>query len=219
MSGMTSPGSTAPAPLRPDTLETAGVRRGLAGSETPVAWRLDVFRGRLAEVSGVHASASLTLVFRLVLEAQRSAEPVVWISCWGSAFFPPDVDEAGVDLASLAVVRAPGARRAARAADHLLRSGGFGMVVLDVGIDDRLPVAFQTRLAGLAKKHDAALLCITEKESRRPSLGSLVSLRAEAIRAERAGDRFRCEVRVLKDKRRGPGWKHVEVCHGPDGLC
>jgi recombination protein RecA len=134
-------------------------------------------------------------------------------------FYPPDVAEAGVDLGALAVVRAPGTRRAARAADHLLRSGGFGLVVLDVGADDRMPVAFQTRLAGLAKKHDAALLCITEKEDRRPSLGSLVSLRAEAIRTERAGDRFRCEVRVLKDKRRGPGWTHVEVCHGPDGLC
>ncbi len=74
-------------------------------------------------------------------------------------------------------------------------------------------------VAKLAKKHAAALLCITEKDSRRPSLGPLVSLRAEAVRTERTGDRFRCEVRVLKDKLRGPGWTHSEVCHGPDGLC
>jgi recombination protein RecA len=211
--------STAPASARPAPLDAPGVRLGLVAPARPVAWRLDVFRGRLAEVSGSHACASLTLVFRLVHEAQRCAEPVVWISRCASLFYPPDVAEAGVDLGALAVVRAPGTRRAARAADHLLRSGGFGLVVLDVGADDRMPVAFQTRLAGLAKKHDAALLCITEKEDRRPSLGSLVSLRAEAIRTERAGDRFRCEVRVLKDKRRGPGWTHVEVCHGPDGLC
>ena len=90
---------------------------------------------------------------------------------------------------------------------------------LDVGVDDRLPVAFQTRLAGLAKKHDAALLCITEKENHRPSLGSLVSLRAHTTRTRGEENRFRCEAHILKDKRRGPGWRHTEVCHGPDGLC
>ena len=30
--------------------------------------------------------------------------------------------------------------------------------------------------------------------------------------------RFRCEARILKDKRSGPGWSHVEFFHGPDGL-
>jgi recombination protein RecA len=195
------------------------VQRGLVVPDVPLAWRLDAFRGRLAELSGGPACASLALVFRLVLEAQLNTEPVVWVSRCPSLFYPPDVAECGVDLDALAVVRAPETRRAARAADHLLRSGGFGLVVLDVGNDDRMPPAAQTRLAGLAKKHDAALLCLTEKDERRPSLGSLVSLRAEVVRTERKSDRFRCEVRVLKDKRRGPNWTHVEVCHGPDGLC
>jgi recombination protein RecA len=70
----------------------------------------------------------------------------------------------------------------------------------------------------LAKQYDTALICVTEKGSDRPSLGSLVSLRAHAVRTRRREDRFRCEVRVLKDKRRGPGWKHTEVCRAPDGL-
>jgi recombination protein RecA len=196
-----------------------GVRRGLVVPEVPVAWRLAAFRGRLTEVSSNHACASLTLVFRIVLEAQRSAEPVVWIGRRESVFYPPDVADAGIDLGALAVVWAPGTRLAARAADHLLRSGGFGLIVLDVGTDTRMPSAFQTRLAGLAKKHGAALLCLTEKDDRSPSIGALVSLRAETVRTERAADRFRCEVRVLKDKRRGPGWTHAEVCRGPDGLC
>lgn len=182
-------------------------------------WGLEAFRGRLVEISGSGACASLSLVFRLVLEAQRNAEPVAWISRRDSVFYPPDVAEAGIDLAALPVVWAPQIRLAARAADHLLRSGGFGMVVLDVGANDRLPIAFQSRLSGLAKKHGATLLCITEKEGHRPSLGSLVSLRAEVVRAERSEDRFRCEVHALKDKRRGPGWRHVEVLRGPDGLC
>ena len=194
------------------------VQRGLVLPETPTAWRLSAFAGRFGEISGSHAAASLTLAFRLVLEAQRRKEPVVWICRSESAFFPPDVADVGIDLHALVVVWAPQTLLAARAADHLLRSGGFGLVVLDVGSRARLPIPVQTRLMGLAQKHDAALLCLTEKESDHPSLGSLVSLRAQATRTQREGDRYRCEARVLKDKRRGPGWAHTEVCRGPDGL-
>ena len=99
-----------------------------------------------------------------------------------------------------------------------MRSGAFGLLVLDLGAGASLPLPAQTRLVGLAKQHDTALICITEKEGDRPSLGSLVSLRAHTARTRHERDRFRCEARVLKDKRRGPGWKHTEVCHGPDGL-
>lgn len=196
-----------------------GVRRGMAPPEAPTAWQLSAFYGRLAEVSGSHAYAALTLVFRLALEAQKRGEPVAWISRKGSTFFPPDAADAGIDLRALAVVQVPDTRRAARVADHLLRSGAFGMVVLDIGTDVHLPVAAQVRLSGLAKKHGSALLCITEKDSDRPSLGSLVSLRAEAFRKQQVGEGYHCEARILKDKRRGPGWMHREVCRGPDGLC
>ncbi len=196
------------------------VTRGLTVPAVETAWHLDTLSGRLVEVSGGRSSASLTLVFRLVLEAQRRSEPVVWISDRDSVFFPPDAAETGVDLKALAVVWTGRTLDAARAADHLLRSGGFGLVVVDLGLRQAsLPLHAQMRLAGLAKKHDCALVCITEKESTHPSIGSLVSLRADTARTERQGTRYRCEVRILKDKRRGPGWSHAEVCHGPDGLC
>jgi recombination protein RecA len=177
-----------------------------------------VLAGRFVEISGDRSSATLTSVFRLVHEAQRSAEPIAWITRKGSVFFPPDVAGTGVDLAALPVVWVQGALQTARIADRLLRSGAFGLLVLDLGLDTRLPLHAQTRLVGLAKKHGTALLCLTEKEHHRPSLGSLVSLRAQAARTQRAEDRFHCEVQVLKDKRRGPGWTHSEVCRGPDGL-
>ena len=196
-----------------------GVRRGLPPSSTPMEWGLAALVGRLGEVSADRSSASLTLAFRLVLEAQRRGEPVAWVARRDSVFYPPDVADAGIDLAALAVVRAGDVMVAAKVADHLLRSGGFGLVVVDRGGDARLPIHAQTRLAGLVRKHDSVLLCITEKSRLMPSVGSLVSLRAEASRAERCGDRFRCEIRVLKDKRRGPGWTYGEVCRGPDGLC
>jgi len=194
-------------------------RLGGRPDPTPAEWTLATFAGRLAEISGDRATAALTLAFRLVLQVQRRGEPAAWIAARAGLFFPPDVAETGVDLAALAVVRVPGALVAARAADHLLRSGGFGVVVLDLGSDLGVPLHAQTRLAGLAQQHGTALVCLTENDAARPSLGSLVSLRAHTAKARDGQDRFRCEARALKDKRRGPGWKHAEVCRGPDGLC
>jgi len=181
-------------------------------------WSLASFAGRFAEISGDAAGSLLTLVFRLVLEAQRRGEPVAWIGRRTCPFFPPDVADAGVDLAALPVVWAPGPLEAARAADLLVRSGGFGLVVADLGTQSRLPLAAQTRLASLARRHAAALVFLTEKGADRPSIGSLVSVRAHAARTGRDDGRYRCEARALKDKGRGPGWKYAEVCRAPDGL-
>lgn len=198
-------------------LGVPGLRR-LRAAEIPAGWRLSTFSGRLGEISGAQAAASLTLVFRLVLEAQKQGEPVAWITCRESTFFPPDVAEAGIDLFSLAVIRAPDTNSVARATEHLLRSGSFGLLVMDLGAEAHLPLHAQSRLAGQARKHSTALLCITEKESSRPSLGPLFPLRAHTVRRQEKGDRFCCEVHFVKDKRRGPGWRGVEVCRGPDGL-
>ena len=76
----------------------------------------------------------------------------------------------------------------------------------------------QTRLAGQARKHNTALICITEKEITEPSLGSLVSLRVHTERLPQKGYQIVCRANALKDKRLGPGWSHAEICHGPNGL-
>ena len=173
--------------------------------------------GRLVEISGSGATAALTLAFGLTLEAQRQGEPVAWVTPRESVFYPPDAAEGGVDLDALAVVRVPDARAVARAGDRLARSGAFGLIVLDLGPAE-VPMPLQARLAGLAQKHHAALVCLTDKPPKAPSLGSLVSLRVHARRRETSGGRFACELDVFKDKRRGPTWTHAEVCRGPAGL-
>src|SRR6185295_8377389 len=112
-------------------------RRGLAARDTPAGWGLDALAGRLSEISGLRSSASLSLVFRVVLEAQKRKEPVAWISRMESVFYPPDAAEGGVDLEALAVVWAKNTLGSARAADLLVRSGAFSLVILDIGQDDR----------------------------------------------------------------------------------
>jgi recombination protein RecA len=205
-------------------IQLCELRRGLgepgAQSGRP-RWAFDELGGRLLEISGQGAAASLTVAMALVLEAQTAGEPVAWITARASTFFPPDASDSGVDLDSLAVVRVAGARAAARAAEHLVRSGAFGLVVLDLGRHADIPMPMQGRLVGLAQRHDAAVVCLTEKPDASPSIGSMVSLRAAALRSEvgpAGSDRYRYKVVVLKDKRRGPHWEHAEVVRGPAGL-
>ncbi|MBI2368067.1 MAG: recombinase A [Deltaproteobacteria bacterium] len=184
----------------------------------PSPWTLPEVAGRLVEISGAGASAALTIAFGLVLQAQKRGEPVGWVASTANFFYPPDVAENGIDLSALVVVRMSGAASIPRAGEKLLRSGGFGLVVLNLGVAD-IPVPLQTRLTGLAHRHHTALACLTEKERRVFSLGSLVSLRAHAEKKRIAESRFACALRVLKDKRRGPTWSHEEFYSGPAGLC
>jgi recombination protein RecA len=181
-------------------------------------WSLPQVAGRFAEISGSKATATLTLTFDLVLDAQKRGEPVGWATSTESSFYPPDAAQLGIDLAALVVVRVPKPDAIARAGEKLLRSGGFGLVVLDLGLAD-IPTPLQSRLTGIAHHHHSGLVCLTEKESKVFSLGSLVSLRVHAERRRVGKNEFACSLDVLKDKRRGPTWTHEELRHGPPGLC
>jgi recombination protein RecA len=213
-------------------------------------WCLAELGGRLVQLEGAGDSAALTLAFTVILEAQQCGEQVAWITPRAraadaadsaidvSVFYPPDAHETGIDLAALPVVRAPDVTAAFAAADLLLRSGGFGLIVADLG--DSQCVAASTslaRLAGLARRHHTALLFLTQssvfrKRTGRPvssmdairpaepngSLGSLISLHVQARRERIDHDRFRCGLVVLKDKQRGPVWEYTELCRGAVGL-
>jgi recombination protein RecA len=174
----------------------------------------------------------LTAATKLMLDAQRMLEPVAWVGTDESSFFPPDVAQSGVDLAALVVVRIPTAEAKrpiasllAVAAERLLRSGAFGLVLLDLGgahaatrKEPALNQSLQSRLLGLAQRHQAAVVFLTEKAEESPTLGSLISLRAHVGRTWLGRERFLCELRVRKDKRRGPIWSEREECRGPLGL-
>jgi recombination protein RecA len=206
--------------------------------------------GRLAQIEGAGDSAALTLAFTVILEAQQCGEPVAWItphptatepahgSMDASVFYPPDAYETGVDLAALPVVRVPGVTAVFAAADVLLRSGGFGLIVADLGGPQRVASTSLARLAGLARRHHTALLFLTRSPAPRTqgegrassvkicppaeihgSLGSLISLHVHARRRRVDQDKFQCGLVVLKDKQRGPVWQYTELYRGTMGLC
>ncbi|MHC4954327.1 MAG: recombinase A [Planctomycetota bacterium] len=201
-----------------NAVNSAAVRRGRdLASSVRSDWSPTALAGRLVELSGSEDSAALTCAFGLVRQAQLTGEPVAWIGVSDESFFPPDVAAGGVDLDALAVVRVPDPKGLARAADQLVRSGGFGLIVLDVGAM-RIAMAALSRLLGLAQKHNTAIVFVTDKHERDPSLGSLITLRGQTSRKHSGNDEYLCALTAVKDKRRAPGWRYEEVCGGPHGL-
>jgi recombination protein RecA len=189
-----------------------------AADPSAAPWTRAGLAGRIVELSGAGASASLTFAVALVLDAQRRGEIAAWVTARESSFFPPDVAANGVDLAALPVVRVPETQHVTRAAERLVRSGAFDLVVVDLDRHIDVPLPLLTRMLGLAEKHDAAVLFVTEKTAAEPSLGSVVSLRAESRRERITDGEFECVLTALRDKRRPAGWTGKEARRGPDGM-
>lgn len=185
-----------------------------ASSGRAPLWR-QFAAGQLLELSGSRPG-KLSTAARLIAQAQAAGEPVAWVAQRdGASFYPPDFALAGVDLAALVVVRVPrehGAHALVRACELLLRSGAFGFLALDFastadsahpqGGALRMPrgeLAWQARLSGLARMHEARLVLLTAARREEPSLGPLIGLRVEPS-LERKGARVVLTPHVLKCK-------------------
>ncbi len=184
---------------------------------------LEELFGRLVEIVGKEPSAGLTAGMGLVRDAQRKRETSLWLTDPKSLFFPPDAADFGVDLDLLPIVRAP-LESLFSTADKIIRSGGFGLVLVDLTTSAVSPCSPQndgilSRLLGSAQKHDTAVVFLTRQAGDR-SLGSLISLRVEASRTRSASGLIEVTLTTVKDKRRPPGRRPVsEVCLEPAGLC
>jgi recombination protein RecA len=181
-------------------------------------WSPVALAGRLVELSSPGNGPRITLAAELLLQAQLLGEPGAWICGRPSVFLPQDMADFGIDLNALPVLRCRDAAAAATAADRLLRSGAFTVVVLDLEADARLAPAALSRLSALARRYGSVVLLLTETAEDRSSSSPLVSLRAVTSRLRQEGPRFACTLRAIKDKRQGPGWSHTEVYRGPAGL-
>lgn len=178
--------------------------------------------GRLVELSAVpHGpSARTSTAVALLREVQREGETTAWVQPAGGQLYPPDLHDAGVDLAALVVVHVPEAEGAAglgKASELLLRSEAFGLVVVDLG---SLPsrTAWHGRILGLARQHHSRVVLLTDKPTADDSLGTLVGLRVEPRREATSHGGFHVEHRVLKNKSGAPVVPAVDRFVGPPGL-
>jgi recombination protein RecA len=156
--------------------------------------------GRLVEITsdttGRCTSSVTTAGLRLIRRAQQRREPAAWICGSEATFYPPDARRCGVDLSLLPVVRLDRADEMGRAADRLVRSGGFGLVVIDLRespAHSELAEGLQRRLLTHAEADDVAVVLLTGGEAggarggqaAGSSLGPTVSCRIEAARRRR----------------------------------
>ncbi len=223
-------GLTPPAKLSPSADSVSAFSESSAFSEKVVplralhrkreahSWQHETLAGRLVELSSQRAAASLSMAMQLIADTQREGETVAWISGGTDLFFAPDAADAGIDLEALPVISLRSASDAIRVADRILRSGAFGLVVLDLGNCGPIRPPMVSRLVKLAQLHNSALVALTEKPESGPSIHSMVSLRVQARRVSHEPEWFCGELQVLKDKRCGPGAIHREVFRGPPGL-
>lgn len=198
----------APSPAQARLLRLPLARVKPKRVEAP-AWSLSTLSGRLVELSSVGASAALSFTALLLHEAQRQGEPVAWVQGRDSLFHPPDLAATGVDLRALPILRPAAPGDLGKIVGHLLRSGAFGLIVVDLSHDEAeraLPAPLQSRLERTAALHGTCVLCLTDKAADTGSLGPLVSWRGEARRVTARGAAIRAEVVALKDKRSAPGW-------------
>jgi recombination protein RecA len=182
----------------PEALE-----RSAPGAGAKPLWELCP-AGQMLELSG-RAPGKLSTAARLIARAQAEGEPVAWVGLREEAgFYPPDFARAGVELAALVVVRlaAAGSHDLVRAAEVLLRSGAFGLVVIDLtaGVP-KGELSWQARLSGLARRHAARVVFLTSSSRDAPSLGPLIALRVEPSWCEqRGGRRALLTLRLVKSK-------------------
>jgi len=211
----------------------------------PLAEQLPV--GRLVELARTADGAQMTMAVACVRQAQVQGEPVAWVQRAGGSLFPPDFADSGIDLDALLFVHVPNAHAGssiaqrtaaehnlAKAAELLLRSGGFGMVVIDLTAvpaadanadcaspqakPNGLELAVQSRLLGLAREHRCQVLFLSERGSRGGSLGPLISLCIEPKRTRVGRGEFAVAPHARKDKSGLLCALAVEARRGPWGL-
>jgi hypothetical protein len=182
--------------------------------------------GRIVECSGSPegGSARTSTAVRLLRHVQAQGDTAAWIQRAGGPLFPPDLHEAGIDLEALVVVHiatVPARAGMCKAAELLLRSGAFGLVVLDLEDDATGTPAISAwlgRMLGLARQHDARVVLLTEKPAHADSLGTLVGMRIEPRRRRDPRGAFVVDHHVIKNKSGAPFDVVPDPYRHPDGV-
>jgi hypothetical protein len=196
--------TAAPRPAASDTLPT-----GIAALDRAIGGGLP--RGRLTEVIGAMGSGKTTFMQRVVMAVVARGVGVAYIDA-SRTLAPRDWLEASHHAGEgFWVIRPTDPARGAWSADVLLRSGGFGLVVLDGA--PPLTRAVTVRLMQLARASDAALVAVggDDYDWRASALGATVRLRIRGGHARllvmpdhHHSVEVRCESRVARRLRADP---------------
>ncbi|MGO9413275.1 MAG: hypothetical protein ACLQCB_21315 [Spirochaetia bacterium] len=102
------------------------------------------------------------------------------------------------------------------AAEWLVRSGAMGLVIIDAEGQWNLSDSSLGRILKVAERSLCAVIFLTRKRPRDPSLGSRISLRGCIMTC--IGDPFTVNVHTIKDKRANLSSRQRRHYHGPSGM-
>ena len=123
-------------------------------------------RGAITELLGQESTGRTALAQSLLATATLGGEIAAWVDC-GDAFDPVSAAKAGADLGKMLWVQC-GHRLelALKAADMILHSGGFGLVMLDIcdasdAALQRIPLSYWYRIRRAMEGTPSALLVLS----------------------------------------------------------
>jgi recombination protein RecA len=180
------------------------------------SWRFENLVGILSEVSEETACGALSFVTEVILDAQGRKELVAWVAGESSTWYPPDLANRGVDLAAVAVIRAGGQEESLTAAEWLVRSGAWGLVIVDADGEWKVSDSSLGRIQKLAERCQCAVVFLTRKAPGVPSLGSRISLRGCVSR--NGPEQFHISIMTARDKRSNSSSRQGRQYHGPTGM-
>ncbi len=180
-------------------------------------WEPSDLTGRLCELRSDPQGVHLTIACSIICDFQNLLEPTAWVTNRHNTFFPPDAARTGVDLSALPVIQVHDLRAVITAVEHLIRSGAFGLILMELNVGMSISTSVLWRLARLARQNHTALLCLTFPGI---ELGSMVSIRGVGTRhATLIPDHFRYDIHVTKDRQRSPGQSLTTTYCAPHGVC
>jgi len=147
-------GSTRPQPVRRLPTGLAALDHALGGG---------LPRGRIAELAGPPSAGRTGLACAIAANATHAGETIAWIDP-EDALEPEAAAAAGVLLALTLWVRPRSVADALRAAEIVLGAGGFGLVVLDAGVE-RVRGGVWPRLARAAERTRSTLLVVAPRRA------------------------------------------------------
>ena len=163
--------------------------------------------GAIASFEGALSSGRMAILAHLLA---RTSHHALVATIDDGGLYPPDLQRAGARLDRVAVVPATVPATIARAADILLRSRAFSIVVMP-GV--QLKATVWSRLSALAHKADVLLVTLSQTANNelayfastrlRCSLERVIWSNQSGIFCELAG--YEVTVQVLKHRRAAPG--------------
>jgi hypothetical protein len=138
-------------------------------------------RGAVTEIVGAPCSGRTSLAYAVAARITIAGEVAAYVDL-PDTLDPEHAAAAGIDLARLLWIRPPTLQSALAAAEHVLGTGGFGLVVVDVDLP-RIPAhrighGAWLRLARAAAHARCVLLVTTHT----PTVGTFAAARLEIER-------------------------------------